>query len=200
MKERYRIGRLLDQGSYGKVFTITDTHTTGKRDLVVKLSTEYKLFTKEIRTMNKIWKKKSDTDTLGKTPEVKTFGILALLDSEQFEELGLELLSEQNQYNLMSYVIMPRFGMKLEKLYFKRKNNFSRESIYALGIQLINMLQKVHEAGYIYNDLKLDNLLLDYGVDCDSYLRKTDDNIFMSHSVNLIDFGFATRYIDKVTK
>lgn len=33
-----------------------------------------------------------------------------------------------------------------------------------------------------------------------NYLKTTDENIFESHSVNIIDFGFATRFLDKKTK
>lgn len=61
------------------------------------------------------------------------------------------------------------------------------------------MLQRVHEAGYVFNDLKLDNLLLDYGINYDQ-LRNSQSDIFKENSVNMIDFGFATRYIDKKTK
>lgn len=62
------------------------------------------------------------------------------------------------------------------------------------------MLQRIHKAGYVYNDLKLDNLLMNYRAADFNYLRTTDNNIFEEHSVNIIDFGFATRYLDKKTK
>ena len=99
----------------------------------------------------------------------------------------------------MSYLIMPRYGYNLESLFHSRNSHFSRESIYSLGIQLLNMLQRVHEAGYVYNDLKLDNLLMDFGTPGHE-LRDSNENIFQNRSVNLIDFGFATRYVDKKTK
>ena len=57
---------------------------------------------------------------------------------------------------------MPRFGYNLENYFEKYKNEISQESIYNLGIQIINILEKVHQAGFIYNDLKLDNLLIGF--------------------------------------
>jgi len=48
----------------------------------------------------------------------------------------------------------------------------------------------------VFNDLKLDNILLDYGTDIKE-LRTTKENIFEKHNVTLIDFGFATNYIDE---
>ena len=44
-------------------------------------------------------------------------------------------------------------------------NSITSESIYSLGIQLLNILEQVHSAGIIFNDLKLDNLLLDFKTD-----------------------------------
>lgn len=57
------------------------------------------------------------------------------------------------------------------------------------------MLEKIHAAGYVYNDLKLDNLLLDFKTNVKS-MQKSSKNIFETHSVNIIDFGFATPYLD----
>ena len=48
----------------------------------------------------------------------------------------------------------------------------------------------IHEAGYIYNDLKLDNILI-------------GDDMSLPHAVNslykirLIDFGLAKKYLDE---
>jgi len=59
------------------------------------------------------------------------------------------------------------------------------------------MLEKIHVSGFIYNDLKLENILLGYGqklpVDC------TSGNCFQNVILTLVDFGFASRYINKQT-
>lgn len=47
------------------------------------------------------------------------------------------------------------------------------------------MLEDLHEAGYIYNDLKLDNILV-------------GDSLFSQSSqteIRLIDFGFSQEYL-----
>ena len=48
-------------------------------------------------------------------------------------------------------------------------------------------MEKVHESGYTYNDLKLDNILV-------GDVDQTPDKM---HEIRLIDFGFAERYRDK---
>jgi serine/threonine protein kinase len=45
----------------------------------------------------------------------------------------------------------------------------------------------IHNAGYTYNDMKLDNILVG---------DHTMNNETL-HKIRLIDFGFANRYIDK---
>jgi serine/threonine protein kinase len=53
-----------------------------------------------------------------------------------------------------------------------------------MSLSVLASLRKVHDAGYIYNDLKPDNILLDF----------KSSNL---DSVNLVDFGFATKYLDR---
>ena len=50
-------------------------------------------------------------------------------------------------------------------------------------IQLINILEKVHQAGITYNDLKPDNIML-------------NNNSKGQVKVTLIDYGFANTFID----
>lgn len=196
LQNRYKVGRLIDKGSFGLVYKVTDTQARSKQPLVVKMSEKTKIFCKEISAIKNIWKTsqaaQADQSNLGKTPEVKAYGTLVVTDSNQSS-------ADPQEYKLMSYLVMPRYGINLESLFQCRNNQFSKESTYFLGIQLLNMLQQVHEAGYVYNDLKLDNLLLNYGTNSQS-LIDSQSNIFKENSVNLIDFGFATRYLDKKTK
>ncbi len=56
-------------------------------------------------------------------------------------------------------MIIPRLKVNLETYFFQRKQNISKISIYNLGIFLIETLKVIHQAGYIYNDIKLDNIM-----------------------------------------
>ena len=64
---------------------------------------------------------------------------------------------------------------------------------------MLNILERVHSTGYIYNDLKLDNIMLDYDTDI-QHLIYSNYDIFDQNHVNLIDFGFASRYLSKESK
>ena len=83
--------------------------------------------------------------------------------------------------------------MSVRDIFEKRKQVFTADAIYSLGIQLINILEKIHAAGLVYNDLNLDNILLDYGFE----IEKDSKDIFENFEVNLIDMSFSTLYIDK---
>lgn len=57
---------------------------------------------------------------------------------------------------------MPRLGINLCH-YFEHMNNIIPEvSVYSLGIKILTLLKCVHEAGFVFNDLKLDNLMVGY--------------------------------------
>lgn len=58
---------------------------------------------------------------------------------------------------------MPRYGENLDNYYLSQGKNLSMKSILHLGMSLIQILEKVHESGFIYGDLKLDNVLFGNG-------------------------------------
>ena len=57
---------------------------------------------------------------------------------------------------------MTRYGQDVETLLQKRSYKVSKESVFSLGFKLINIFEQVHAAGHVYNDLKLDNVLIAY--------------------------------------
>lgn len=91
---------------------------------------------------------------------------------------------------------MPRLGANLHDIFIKRQAQFTARQIYSLGIQLVNILEQIHAAGYVFNDLKLDNLMFDSNVDV-NYIQTTDEDFFERLNVNIIDFGFVTPYLIK---
>ena len=66
----------------------------------------------------------------------------------------------------------------------RNKNKFSYKTVNQLGIQIIKLLENIHSSGYVYNDLKPDNICIGNYMDKNSL-----------HSIKLIDFGLATPYL-----
>lgn len=57
---------------------------------------------------------------------------------------------------------MPRLGLNLETYFMSCDKKMSKSSAYQLGVHIVTMLEQVHSAGYVYNDLKLDNILTNF--------------------------------------
>ena len=93
------------------------------------------------------------------------------------------------------YIVMTRYGSNFFDIFSNHQALFSTKSVYSLGLTLLNILEKIHKAGYVYNDLKLDNLMLDYGVNIKEMTAGSDDP-FEKITINIIDFGFATPYVE----
>lgn len=184
LKTRYVIGRLIDKGSFGKVFKCIDLQNKN-RPLVVKIASDYKQFGNEINSMRKIYKKQSHNISKYSTPEVVEYGMILFTTQATIKE------------ELLSYMIMPRYGQNLEHFFEKQKCNISNASILEIALGTLDMLESVHAAGYTYNDLKLDNIMVGF----QSKLAKEykEENILADASLHLVDFGFATRFVDKST-
>ena len=78
--------------------------------------------------------------------------------------------------------------------------------MYSLGIKILTLLECVHETGFVCNDLKLDNLMIGYEDELpickplatDRKIYESTD-IFENCTINLVDYGFATSYLDETT-
>lgn len=126
------------------------------------------MFMKEVETLGKIKKfgtvASTTTEAKGSILEIVDYGNFVWIDIDKVKDgKTLELKDENSK--IFAYVVMPRLGKTLDKLFCKRKYRYTKEQICSLGIQLLNILEQAHSAGCVYNDLKLDNLLFDYGAD-----------------------------------
>ena len=48
----------------------------------------------------------------------------------------------------------------MENHLFEKNEPFSEKTVLQIGIQLLESFKLIHEAGYTFNDLKLDNVLI----------------------------------------
>ena len=86
-------------------------------------------------------------------------------DSRPFsQDRGRDSTTESEYpYQLCSFFVMPRYGKTLESILQISNFKVSKESLYRLGIRLIDALEHIHIAGFIYNDIKPDNIMFLYG-------------------------------------
>mmetsp|Transcript_28206 Transcript_28206/g.42699 ORF Transcript_28206/g.42699 Transcript_28206/m.42699 type:complete len:85 (-) Transcript_28206:380-634(-) len=84
---------------------------------------------------------------------------------------------------------MPQYGKNLLNYFIESSLKFSTMDTLCIGLQIFDQLQCVHMAGYVFNDLKPDNILIDLRPD-----QQPATSIFASTPLHLIDFGFCTRW------
>ena len=86
-----------------------------------------------------------------------------------------------------SFIVMQKLGLNLSQILNMRNQRFSLKTVCQVGHRLVTILEKLHSIGKIYNDLKLENIIVGDG-EC--------SKPSMSH-IRLIDFGLCTDYLDK---
>ena len=80
-------------------------------------------------------------------------------------------------------MVMTLLGLSLEDLFGITNKKFDLKTVLTIGIQMVNVLEYLHERNVIHRDLKPDNFVLGEG-------RK-------SYKIYLIDFGLAKKYVMK---
>mgnify|MGYP006111802609 CR=1 FL=1 len=81
-------------------------------------------------------------------------------------------------------MILERMGKTLEFYQMINRNKFSFTTVNLVGIQILTIFEEFHKIGYVYNDLKPDNVCV--GI---------HQNVQSLKKLKLIDFGLSTPYL-----
>lgn len=85
-----------------------------------------------------------------------------------------------------SFIVMERLGRPLQDFLIRRKKGFTLNTVCQVGCRILQVFEQLHKIGKIYNDLKLDNILIGDSAGSPESLS----------SVKLIDFGLCSDYLD----
>lgn len=75
------------------------------------------------------------------------------------------------------FIIMPRYSQDIWSLYLKNGKSFPKHTVYRLALQMLDVLDYIHNCTYVHGDLKGANMLL-----------KDDSQVY------LVDFGLASHF------
>ncbi len=97
------------------------------------------------------------------------------------DEIGFPHIYDFTKTSKNYICIMECLGPSLEDLFEFCGKKFSLKTTLMIGIQILNRIESIHNAGIIHRDIKPDNFLIG--------LNKNKSRIY------LIDFGLSRRYI-----
>jgi serine/threonine protein kinase len=158
LKNRYQALKLIGQGGFGKTFLAIDHDKPSKPQCVIKqffpqgqgtggLQKAAELFAEEAKRL----------DELGKHPQIP-------------ELLAYFIHEDKRQYLVQEYIA----GQNLEQE-LKSQGNFTQDKIRALLLDLLPVLDFIHQRQVIHRDIKPENII-----------RRAQDNKLV-----LVDFGAA---------
>ncbi|TDL20425.1 kinase-like protein [Rickenella mellea] len=97
---------------------------------------------------------------------------------------------KQGDYNVM---VIDLLGPSLEDLFHVCNKHFTLKTVLLLADQLISLIEFIHSRDWVHRDIKPANFLMG----SDAYTVPPSPS---ASRVNVIDFGFAKKYADPLTK
>ncbi|CDW78849.1 serine threonine protein kinase [Stylonychia lemnae] len=152
-KEKYQIESYVSQGTYGPIYF--GRHGIKDFSLVLKFVYNFILliiimqYDQKDKTTRKQYFE-TEEQVLKQIKALNLKGFPTIISSGFHEEMN------------MKFIAVNKFDIDLETLYLKLNKTLKKTTIINIAIQLIERLEKLHGLGFVHNDVKTQNILLNY--------------------------------------
>jgi serine/threonine protein kinase len=154
--DNYKLIKKIGSGSFGEVYLTRDKE--GK-EYAAKI--EEKTQKNRLKAEYSIYKKVLNNKEIMGIPKVYNY-----IETLQYNILVIELL-----------------GKSLENIFDENQREFNLSTIFKLGIDMLNIIERFHSKGFIHRDIKPNNFLFNY--------TKPYDTLY------LMDFGLSKQFIQR---
>ena len=107
------------------------------------------------------------------------FSIMRSLSDKNIS--GFPKVYSQGLIQKQPYIVQEKLGLSIKDILKRNKLHFSIKCIISLAIQIIELLEKFHDQGYIHCDIKPDNIMIG------DYMKDPK----LMNKIYLIDFGIS---------
>lgn len=178
-KRQWKVGPSIGSGGFGEIYSACEagsgTKKTDDFPFVVKIEPHGNgpLFVEMHFYMRNA--KKDEIEKFRKARGMKHLGMPHFVGNGSHELQNLK----------HRFLVMPRYSMDLWGIFLKNEKRFPQHTVYRIGLQMVDVLEYIHECSYVHADLKGANILLGFG--------KTASK----QHLYLVDFGLASHYTNK---
>ncbi|XP_062539357.1 nucleosomal histone kinase 1 [Armigeres subalbatus] len=178
-KRQWKVGPSIGSGGFGEIYCACEASSGVKKaedyPYVVKIEPHGNgpLFVEMHFYMRNA--KQEDIENFRKAHGLKHLGMPHFVGNGSHELKNLK----------HRFLVMPRYSTDLWGLFLKHEKRFPLHTLYRIALQMIDVLEYIHDCTYVHADLKGANILLGFG--------KTASK----NQLFLVDFGLASHYTNK---
>ncbi|XP_070576801.1 serine/threonine-protein kinase VRK1-like isoform X2 [Ptychodera flava] len=176
-KKQWQLGKSIGVGGFGEIYLAandTSQPVSSEADFVVKI---------EPHTNGPLFVELHFYHRAGRPDMIQKWK-----DSKKMKHLGMPSLiafgNHQTPRDKYRFLVLDRLSTDLQKTFEACNKKFSLKTAFNLGIQMLDVLEYLHEHDYVHADIKAGNILLGRNTS-----KSSADHVY------LVDFGLAYRYI-----